>query len=103
MTVQQKKQNEKTKTISSKMTTTNKKQRLVINFKCFLIRQLTTIKLNQLAKQNKLRDTSAGTHLADVNAKIKSTCCWIWNTDKQNKDGQHWVAFYKRRKNIFFL
>ena len=41
-------------------------------------------------------------YTADVKPNIKSTCCWIWNTDNQDKDGQHWVTFYKTRSTIFF-
>ena len=30
-------------------------------------------------------------------------CCWIWNTDKQNEEGKHWVAVWLTKKKMYFF
>ena len=51
-----------------------------------------------------LKNFFLGTYPADViPEKIKSPCCWIWNTDTQNESGKHWVFVWLPKKKMFFF
>ncbi|CAB3978620.1 ADP-dependent glucokinase [Paramuricea clavata] len=34
---------------------------------------------------------------------IKDRCCWVWNTDEDDKPGTHWVCVVKDRQDIVFF
>ena len=45
-----------------------------------------------------------GAYPADIlPEKITPPCCWIWNTDKQNEKGKHWVCVWLTKKKMFFF
>ncbi|CAB3996213.1 Hypothetical predicted protein [Paramuricea clavata] len=77
--------------------------------------------LKELKKNNKFLDTDnldqqarndadilpyySGCYPADVTPKGTGAdrCCWIWNVDKKDKPGTHWVAVVKEKNIIYFL
>ena len=76
-----------------------------MNTTCFLTRFLYTNEINELAKNNFfLKKFFLGSFPANITPKITSLpCCWIWNTDEQDKSGKHWVAVWLTKKNMFFF
>lgn len=75
---------------------------------CFLNRFLYTSDINKLAKI-KLGKVFLGAFPADFKpmdySRVKQhrPCCWIWNTDESDKEGQHWVAVWLTSKKMFFF
>lgn len=74
---------------------------------CFINKFLNTDELNEMAKANSnISEKYVGTYPANVlPSKVlgRKECCWIANTDEEDDDGTHWVAFWKdNRKLIFF-
>ena len=63
---------------------------------CFLTKFLYTNEINKIGIKNKfLKTFFLGAYPADiVPEKINFPCCWIWNTDKQNEGGKHWIGIW---------
>ena len=72
---------------------------------CFLTKFLYTTEINKICMENKiLKKFFLGAYPADIlPKKIKPPCCWIWNTDKQNETGKHWVCVWLTKKKMFFF
>ena len=81
------------------------REEIFLKTSCFLTKFLYTNEINKICMENKsLKKFFLGAYPADViPVKIKTPCCWIWNTDEQNETGKHWVCVWLTKKKCFFL
>ena len=76
-----------------------------MNTTCFLTRFLYTNEINELAKNNFfLKKFFLGSFPANITPKITSLpCCWIWNTDEQDKKRETLGScLVNKKKHVFF-
>ena len=86
-----------------------KREEIFLKTSCFLTKFLYTNEINKICMENKsLKKFFLGAYPAVIPEKIKTPCCWIWNTDEQNETGKHWVCVWLTKifdsfgKNISF-